>query len=839
MRDAGVRGFSGELLNDLPDPVLVADAQGRHLEANLAAAEALGYPTEELLGMRIADLVAQELSWTERELARTVREGRWRGKVEVLRKDGGTRAFEAHVGAVEAPEGPRYVWVLREISVSAMREALSLAQFGVVRILYEARSLEEAAPELLRTLCEGLRWDLGELWVTGAEDGELRRLASWANPHRNLTSFLEVTQGQTVEDGSLPARVVRSEAPLWIGDVEDDPGLPRASVAEEKGIRSAVGIPLWSGGELLGVLALFDRAVRDRDEELIRYLLPLGGQIGHYMARIRTEVALRVSRDQLEAILQGVGDGITVQAPDGELLFANRYAANAIGFDDPEELVRTPVAEVVKRFEIADEDGNPMPLDRLPGRRALEGERGAQELVRFRVRDTGEERWSLVTASPVVDDAGRVRFAINIFQDVTARRRIEEARRFLGEASALLGSSLDYRSTLNGVARLAVSRLADWCVVYIREGGLKQLEVAHADPSKTELVQRLQELYPFDESRPGALQDVLTTGTSRLLADVTQDMLRAAARDENHFGRMVQLGLRSAMIVPIRAAEQVLGAILFISAQSKRRYDQEDLATAEELARRAGLAVEHARMYRERTRVAESLRRSLLPTVLPRIPGLEIAARYHSAVDGIGGDFYDAFAAGHGSWCLVIGDVSGRGAAAAAMTSLARYTIRTAATSQSSPGQAIHILNRLLMSAEQDPEFCTIALARLTPAAAEVNAVISSGGHPLPLRVRDGRVEEVGGGGTLVGMAEEPVFRDESVSLAEGDVLFLYTDGLVERRPAGMATLERLLAATSGMEPEAIAERINEELVALGPPRDDVAFLVARVGGGAETTPGS
>jgi len=834
MRDAGVRGISGELLDNLPDPVLVADADGRHLEANTAASEVLGWSPEDLLGMRVADLVVQDPSWTERELARMVREGSWRGKVEVRRRDGGTRAFEAHVGTVETTEGTRYVWVLREISVSAMREALSLAQFGVLRILYEAGSPEEAAPELLRTLCEGLRWDLGELWVTGTEDRGLRRLASWANPHRDLSRFLEATRELTGEDGSLPAQTLSSQSPLWIRDVEAESGLPRADAAEEEGIRSAVGIPLWSGRELLGVLALYDRSVRDRDEDLVSYLLPLGGQIGQYLARFRTEVELRVSRDQLEAILQGVGDGITVQAPNGELLFANRYAANAIGFDDPEELIRTPVAEVVRRFELRDEDGNPMPLDRLPGRRALDGEQGAQELIRFRVRDSGEERWSLVTASPVFDEAGRVRFAINIFQDVTARRRIEEARRFLGEASALLGSSLDYRSTLRGVARLAVSRLSDWCVVFIREpGGLRQLEVAHADPSKTELVQRLQELYPFDESRPGALHDVLATGASQLLPEVTQDMLRASARDEKHFGRLVQLGLRSAMVVPIRAAEQVLGAIVFVSAESRRRYDQEDLATAEELARRAGLAIEHARMYRERSRVADTLRRSLLPTALPPIPGLEMAARYHSAEDGIGGDFYDAFSAGDGSWCLVIGDVSGRGAAAAAMTSLARYTVRTAATGKSSPGEALHILNRLLIGARQDPEFCTIAVARLTPAAEGMWAAISSGGHPLPLRVRGRNVEEVGGGGTLIGMVEDPVFLDEGVQLAEGDVLFFYTDGLVERRPAGMKRLKKVLASSRGMEPEAIADRVNQELVEPGPARDDVAFLVARVESGA------
>ena len=827
--------FTEGLLDRVPDPVLVTDAEGRFVHANRATTEALGYELDDLVGMSFVDMLTQDRSWTERELARMLREGRWRGSIELRREDGGTRAFDAHAGAVESADGVLYISVLREISVGAMREALSLAQFGVVRILYEATSLEEAAPELLRTLCEGLRWDVGELWVAGPEKGELRCLDTWTNPHRDLSAFLEATRRMALEPGrGLPGRVWRSAEPVWLRDVEEDPDFPRAEVAAEDGIRSAMGIPLWSGRELLGVLALYDRSVQDHDEELIRYLLPLGGQIGHYLARIRNEVELRTSREQLEAILQGVGDGITVQAPNGELLFANRFAANAIGFEDPEELLRTPVTEVMARFELLDERGDPLPLEHLPGRRALAGEQGAQELVRFRVRATGEERWSLVTASPVFDESGRVRFAINIFQDVTARRRIEDSQRFLGEASALLGSSLDYQSTLTGVAQLAVSHLADWCVVYVLEpGGLKQLEVAHADPAKTDLVKRLQDHYPLDETRPGGVGEVLASGESQLVPEVTQEMLRSAARDETHYGGLVQLGLRSAMVVPIRAADQVLGAIVFVSAGSRRRYDQDDLATAEELARRAGMAMEHARMFRERTRVAETLQRSILPPALPRIPGIEMAARYHSAVDGIGGDFYDVFATGRDSWCIVIGDVCGRGAAAAAMTSLARYTVRTAATGESSPGAALQVLNRLLMDTEDDPEFCTVALARLTSSNGEVDSVISTGGHPRPLRVRDGRVEEVGGGGALVGMLDDPEFRDEAARLAQGDVLFLYTDGLVERQEAGVARLHELLASSSGMAPEQIADRIDRELVGSGPARDDVAFLIARVGSDA------
>ena len=165
--------------------------------------------------------------------------------------------------------------------------------------------------------------------------------------------------------------------------------------------------------------------------------------------------------DNLAIFLDHVGDGVTVQDPSGRLLYANAAAAQALGFASAAELLAAPVAEVVGRFALFDEDGQPFPVESLPGRRALQGEPESAVTLRFRVRETGEERWSIVRSSPVTDAAGNVLYAVNVWQDATAQKRAEAAQRFLPEAGEALASSLDVEATLANIARLAVPRLAD------------------------------------------------------------------------------------------------------------------------------------------------------------------------------------------------------------------------------------------------------------------------------------------------------------------------------------------------------------------------------------------
>ncbi|HEU4846646.1 MAG TPA: PAS domain S-box protein [Rubrobacteraceae bacterium] len=181
------------------------------------------------------------------------------------------------------------------------------------------------------------------------------------------------------------------------------------------------------------------------------------------------------------------------------------------------------------------------------------------------------------------------------------RKRSAEALRFLSEASAALTSSLDYRATLARVARLAVPQLADWCAVDVREedGSTHQLAVEHENPEKVAWAHELQQRYPPDADAPRGVPEVLRSGRSEFYPDVTDEMLVAAARDPEHLRLMRRMSFTSAMVVPLVARGRTLGAITLVSAESGRRYDSADLELAEELARRAALAVDNARLYDE------------------------------------------------------------------------------------------------------------------------------------------------------------------------------------------------------------------------------------------------
>jgi PAS domain S-box-containing protein len=370
----------------------------------------------------------------------------------------------------------------------------------------------------------------------------------------------------------------------------------------------------------------------------------------------KAEAELRESVDEVEAVLQGVASAITVQDPEGRLVYANQAAAEALGFRSVEDLLAAAPEEILERFETFDEEGEPFPAERLPGRVALAGRQPSETVVGFKDRNTGEERWSVVKATPILDDQGRTRLAVNIFDDITKQKRDELAERFLSESSRLLVASIDYEATLDNIAHLAVPGFADWCAVEIADdrGSIRNVALAYADPSKLELGEELRRRYPADPNSARGVSSVIRTGEPRLYPDLPEELLVEAAHDAEHLEMLRSIGARSVIIVPMTVGGRVIGAITFCTAESRRRFDERDLELAHELGRRAATAVENARLYQERSHIARTLQRSLLPPVLPHIPGVELAARFRPAGEGydVGGDFYDVFNTGGSTPCV-------------------------------------------------------------------------------------------------------------------------------------------------------------------------------------------
>ncbi len=827
-------------------------------------------------------------------IRRSIEEGEsYESEYRVIRPDGALRWIEGKGRVFTDDDGLhlRMAGVCTDITDRKRFEAARNIEYEITNILAQSDTLAEAAPRILRSVCEGAGWEVGTFWNLEREARVLCHVDTWRSPaiRTDATTAPDGTHELRTAEG-FPVRIVEQGKPLWFADC-GAPSLPPPEPAVD--MKSCFGFPIWLGNDILGVIEYRSVEMREPDEELLKTARTIGSHIGQFIERKRAEAELRRSRDQLEIIFQGVADGITAQDVTGEVIFANEAAARLSGFESPREFVATPMAQVMARFDIRDEFGEPYPLEQMPGRQALKQKRKVERLLRFRLTATGQEEWSVVKSTPVLDEHGEVQYIINIFNSITDRvRRAEELRAsevryrtlmeqsplgiqifsadgycisanrsweemwgtsrdtlegynilqdeeaqrkgimpyilrafdgetvsippvlydpgeigregrarwiraflyavrddngnvrevvmkvedvtdrieaeaalfelnqtlgalaeasplaimvldpqgrlklwnpaaermfgwtaeevigrqapvileermdefrdkirntlafhpligtetihlrkdgsiinvgiwtaplrdtrgepyavmvviaditqrirsereraellrleqsareeaetarqrfaFLAEASEVLASSLDYQRTLTGVARLAVPHVADWCAVDVvaENGDVERLAVAHVDREKVEWALGIDQ-EPADPDARSGVQRVLHTGRSEFYPEITDDMLVAAAASQDHLDLMRRIGFSSVMIVPIVARDRVHGAITFVSAESEKHFDSADLTLAEDLARRAAVAIDNARLYEEaqeelaeRKRTESALRRS-------------------------------------------------------------------------------------------------------------------------------------------------------------------------------------------------------------------------------------
>jgi PAS domain S-box-containing protein len=715
------------------------------------------------------------------------------------------------------------------------------AQYGVARAIAKADNLEDAAPSVLEAIARPLGRQVANFWAPD-EDGALRCVAQWHESSMNFDEFQRAARELVLRRGEgFPGQAWQTERPVWLGDAIASGIFMRGPEAERADLHGGMAFPVMSHGTCVGVIELFSHEVRERDAGVYSLTEGLGLQLGDFIEALRLAREREEARAQVEAILRGVADAVTAQAPDGRLLFANDAAVRTLGFESAEALMAAPTASIMDAYELIDERGDPFPLEALPGRRALAGEDNAETVVRFRVRETGDERWAAVKATPIRDDDGNVTMAINVIEDITTHKRAEQAQRFLARSADILASVLNPDDLLVEIANLAVPELADWCGVDLLTdaGMLERKALAHVDPAVRQRAIDLSTRYPPDPDAPQGNYQVARTGQPELYPDIPDEMLRQAAVDEEHYREMIAIGLRSAIVVPLITRGRTLGTLSWVNGPSGRRFDEQDVELAQEVARRCATAVDNARLYSERAYIARTLQQSLLPVELPDIPGIEAAARFRPTGEGneVGGDFYDVFETGHRGWTIVMGDVCGKGPDAAAVTALARYTLRAAAMRDYLPSRSLAVLNEALLRQRDDRRFCTVAYAYLEKLDEGARVGISAGGHPLPLLLRaDGGVEQVGAIGTLLGVVPDPNLEDRAVTLGPGDTLVFYTDGVIENRPDSNGVLDErrlmeLVATCAGRDPDTIATRVEEAAVLSqdSRPRDDIAVLVLRV----------
>ncbi|MFC4563173.1 SpoIIE family protein phosphatase [Nocardiopsis mangrovi] len=460
---------------------------------------------------------------------------------------------------------------------------------------------------------------------------------------------------------------------------------------------------------------------------------------------------------------------------------------------------------------------------------------------------------SLVTAPLIVE--GRITGLIGVasrrirhFGDTAARRlqdgadrialpmerarlaEVELARRaslsFLAEASDLLTGTLDEQMTAALAAQLITSRLHAWCAVHTTTdlGVSRLVHTMHGNENYNDVLRTLlTELPPPEQREPRPLW--------------TRDALVAANLGDE---LTLELAESPAISVPLVAHGQKLGRMT-LGKQTGEDFTLEDVDIVDDLARRVASAMENARLYAAQTSMSEALQRSLLPAKekVPVVPGVDHAVFYRSADERtvVGGDFYDIFAI-DGRWCFAIGDVCGTGPEAAAVTGLARHTLRALAREGFSPSHIMQRLNLAILDENTSTRFLTMLYGEMTPLGRPGDGMrirLVSAGHPLPLRLNQkGEVEPMGSSQPLLGAFEDVDFHTETIEVASGDVLLAVTDGVTERRNGsdmlGDEGLTRIFSACSGLTAHAITVRLDRDLEEFAPGghTDDTAMLVLR-----------
>jgi len=672
--------------------------------------------------------------------------------------------------------------------------------------------------------------------------GEERELSSGYDDPALEEMLLEIRrQRRAAGDASESRRVAESGEPILATDVraavDDDVFEHQRELITRLSPKSYLIVPLAARGRSLGSMTLLStREGRHYGESDLAFAAALAERCAVAIDNARLHDSAERSLSLLDTVFSTAPIGLALVDRDLRFVRVNETFA---AFNN------RPLDELVGRTvpELLDELG--LPEERIVPtyRRVLETGTPVLDHDLSTARRDGTVRFWNASFTPVLQADGSVNGVIVTVADVTERHALLEAERdartradFLARAGSILDASLDYEETLRSVAQIAIPEVADWCAVSVLDesGILQEVAVAHVDERQREIGNELSRRFPADPESASGTYGVARTGETAYVREITDAMLVAGIGDAEQLDLIRQLGLRSIVIAALKARGRTFGTLTLASAESGRLFEHADVQLAEELAARAGMAIDNARLYTERSRIAHALQVKLLPERLPDIPGAVVAARYRAAgeLNEVGGDFYDVFARSPTEWALVVGDVSGKGAEAAAVTALARYTLRAAALEDAPPSGALHRLNTAMLY-DETSQFATVALAYLAPADdGEIHVRLSLAGHPAPAILRhDGSVEMAGLFGTMAGLRTDPQLHDLELKLHADDVLLLYTDGVIEagsrKAPFGEQGLAEVLAGLAGQSPQAVVDAVESAVVDAQPgdPRDDIALL--------------
>jgi PAS domain S-box-containing protein len=700
--------------------------------------------------------------------------------------------------------------------------------------LIEGESLEQVAPRFLEIVAGLLRWEAGAIWEVAENSEPLRLVSGWSTPDLDARPLWRRSRELSFHRGTgLPGDAWDTGQIAMAPSYRDYPTTaPRYAVSAELGLEAALAIPIPIGSpeDVLAVAEFHTLSFEAQSEELMALLTGFADQLGTFIARRRAEAKSAEAerfRQHLAEVVRGTQDAVLSKDLDGLVTTWNPAAARLYGYT-AEEAIGRHISFIVPP-DHKDEE-------KVILQRVMRGER-LDTYETERIRSDGARISVSLTVSPIRSPMRGLIGASVVARDITAQVRRRRAQEFLVAASRLLDTSLDPEETARTIVSTAVPELAELCLIDFRrpDGWYGDTIVAGANPEMAARLEQIRRDQPLDPAGEHPVAQVLRLNQPMIWRDLkAPEVVDKVSQNENHLQLMRDAGYNSAAVVPLVARGRTLGALSFLHAHGDLRYDPGDLDFLSELGERAALALDNARLYRERDRVARSLQRGLRPPRPADVEGLDVSVVFEAAGEGIeiGGDLYDVLPSDHGCWVLV-GDVAGKGSTAASVSVAVRHSVRGLTREIGEPDEVLQRVNELLLAGDTLNDFATAMLACLRRDESGWLITLASAGHPpAVLTGEDG--PELLGGGTVLGAWQEANVELHQRRLEPGSTLALCTDGWLEAGPVtthqGPETFAEMTQALAGLELDELTERLRADAVtrSSGTLRDDLVVLAVR-----------
>jgi PAS domain S-box-containing protein len=532
---------------------------------------------------------------------------------------------------------------------------------------------------------------------------------------------------------------------------------------------------------------------------------------------------------RLAQVVRSTRDAVLSKDLEGVITSWNPAAIRLYGYSEA-EAIGSPISMLVPADHKDEEQEILARIRRGEAVETYETERIRKDGVRLNVS---------LTVSPIEHPDRGIVGASVIARDITAESRRRQAQEFLVAATRGLDASLDFGRTARTIVQTAVPELAEVCVLDFirRDGWVGDSVVGAANPDVAATLEEIRKRTPLDPRCNHPVAQVLRANRPMVWRDLTApSVLEDVVQNEEHRRLIEETHYQSAAVAPLVARGTTLGAISFLHASTDLRFDEEDLRLLGDLADRAAMALDNARLYEERDRIAQNLQRGLRPPEPPYVAGLDIAVVFDAFGEGmeVGGDVYDVLPTEDGCW-IMIGDVTGKGSVAAGVSVALRHSMRGLARQIDEPHELLAQLNEMLLEGRSLNDFATALLLRLRRDGERWTATLAAAGHPPAIHVTSEGPVQLGGGAVLGAWADAPIPSHE-VELLAGETLVLATDGWFEAGPAethvAPSALGELAHSFADLELAAMTECLRQDAIARGGGRlrDDLVLLALRPG---------